>query len=103
MHGSTVWTSGIAGDFDYRNNVVAGANYVWVYQSGASAQSDAGGRRAQLPRASPKAPHERTRYKVVDSLFANNNTIAGTGTGARIEFADIDSSFLDRAGTKISD
>jgi hypothetical protein len=49
MYSSTVWTAGIADDLDYRNNVVDGAKYVWMYQSGALAEADASGRRAQLP------------------------------------------------------
>ena len=44
----------------------------------------------------------RIHYKVVNSYFANNRRIAGTGTGARIEFADIDSSFLEMSGTTIT-
>ncbi|MCC7174011.1 MAG: hypothetical protein IT159_02350, partial [Bryobacterales bacterium] len=98
MYGSTIWTAGIAGDLDYRNNVVDSANYVWIYQSGASAGADAAGGRAQLGGGSTP---ERTRYKVIDSLFANNKKQAGTGTGARIEFADIDASFLQMVGTKV--
>jgi hypothetical protein len=103
MYSSTVWTAGIAGDFEYRSNVVDSANYVWIYQSGASAQADAGGGRAQLPSAAQAKPQERTHYKVVDSLFANNKKLTGTGTGARIEFQDIDSSFLELVGTKVPD
>ncbi len=100
MYGSTVWTAGVAGDLDYRNNIADSARYVWIYQAGASAQSDAGGGRAQLPAQSPR---ERTHYQVADSLFAHNTRLAGTGTGARIEFADIDPSFLDLSGTRIID
>jgi hypothetical protein len=103
MYSSTVWTAGIAGDFEYRSNVVDSANYVWIYQSLASAQADAGGGRAQLPSAAKAKPQERTHYKVVDSFFANNKKLTGTGTGARIEFQDIDSSFLEWVGTKVSD
>lgn len=44
-----------------------------------------------------------TRYKIVDSFFAANKKLAGTGTGARVEFADTDSSFLEMVGTKLSD
>ena len=99
-YGSTVWTSGIAGDFEYRNNVVDSCNYVWIYQSGASARTDATGGRAQLP--GQAAAEQRQHYKVVNSLFANNKKLAGNGTGARIEFADIDPSFLDMAGTTVT-
>jgi hypothetical protein len=101
MYSSTVWTAGIASDFDYRNNVVDSANYVWIYQSGASAQADAGGGRTQLPGA--VSPQDRTHYKVVNSYFAANKKLAGTGTGARVEFADIDASFLEISGTKVVD
>jgi len=102
MYSSTVWTAGIASDFDYRNNVVTGANYVWIYQSGASAQADAAGGRASLPGGSASA-QERTHYKVVGSYFGGNKKLAGTGTGARVEFADIDPSFLELSGTQVVD
>jgi len=102
-YGSTVWTAGIAGDFDYQNNIVDSANYVWVYQGGLSAQADAIGRRAQLSDGSQAKPQERNHYKVVNSLFANNKKLAGAGTGARMDFADIDSSFLEMVGTRTSD
>ena len=99
-YGSTVWTSGIADDFDYRNNIVDGCNYVWIYQGRASTRADASGGRAQLPDGSQARPQEGNHYKVVDSLFANIKKLAGTG--ARIEFADIDPSFLEMVGTKVS-
>jgi hypothetical protein len=100
MYSSTVWTAGIASDFDYRHNVVDGANYVWIYQSGASAQADAAGGRAQI---SGGAPQQRAHYKVANSYFAATKKLAGTGTGARVEFADIDPSFLELSGTKMVD
>ena len=68
-------------------------------QSGASAQADAAGGRAQLPGGAQPA-QDRTHYKVVDSYFAGNKKLAGTGTGARVEFADIDPSFLEMSGTR---
>lgn len=104
LYGSAVWTAGIANDFDYRNNVVEGCNYVWTAQGGASALADAGGRggrqNAPTGAAQPQAP---LHYKVVDSYFANNRTLTGSGTGARLEYRDIDSSFLELVGTKISE
>jgi hypothetical protein len=99
LYGSAVWTTGIADEFDYRNNVVANCNYVWTYQGAASGQADAGGQRA----ASPAEPRGRNRYEVVDSYFANNRRLTGTGTGARLEYQDIDSSFLDLIRTTVSD
>lgn len=98
MYGSTVWASGIADDFDYRNNVVDSCNYVWIYQGIASARTDEAGGRATL---SGKTKTEN-RYKAVNSLFAHNKKLAGTGTGARIEFKDIDPAFLEMVGTKVT-
>lgn len=102
-YGSSVWASGIADDFDYRNNIVDSCNYVWIYQGRASTRADAGGGRAQLPDGSQSKQERGNRYKVVNSLFANNKKLAGTGTGARIEFAEIDTSFLEMVETKTSD
>ena len=99
LYGSAVWTAGIADDFDYRHNVVANCNYVWTHQGGASARADAGGQGAR----SPADAGGRNRYRVVDCHFANNRRLAGTGTGARLEYQDIDSSFLERIRTTISD
>jgi len=101
LYGSAVWTAGIADDFDYRNNVVTNSNYVWTYQGGASAAADAGGGRPGGPSATK--PQERNRYRVVDSLFAGNRRLTGSGTGARLEYQDIDPSFLELVGTKVSD
>lgn len=42
-------------------------------------------------------------YKVVDSYFAGNRRLAGSGTGARLEYTDIDPSFMDMTGTKVTD
>jgi hypothetical protein len=102
MYGSGVWTAGIAEDFDYRNNVVTNSNYVWTYQGGASAAADAAaGGRPGAPSAAK--PQERNRYRVVDSIFASNRRLTGSGTGARLEYQDIDPSFLELVGTQVSD
>jgi hypothetical protein len=103
VYGSGVWTAGIKDDFDYRNNVITNCNYVWTYQGGASALADAGGRGGRQGAASPAAPRELTHYRVVDSFFAANRRLSGSGTGARLEYADIDPSFLELAGTKVTD
>jgi hypothetical protein len=101
-YGSGVWTTEVADDFDFRNNVIANGNYVWTCQSGASARRDpdatgAGG-------GSPAAPDkQRTRYKVIDSLFAKNNKMACSGTGANLGFKDIDASFLELINTRVLD
>ena len=103
LYGSGVWTSGIANDFDYRNNVVANCNYVWTSQGGASALADAGGRGGRQTVATPSTPQLPVHYKVVDSFFANDRRLTGTGTGARLEYRDIDPSFLEMVGTTVTD
>jgi hypothetical protein len=102
VYGSGVWTAGIASDFDYRNNVVLNSNYVWTAQGTASAAADAAGARvgAAVPAAAPAAP---VSYKVVDSFFAANRRLAGSGTGARLEYADIDPSFLQLVSTTVTE
>lgn len=101
-YGSGVWTSEIADDFDFRDNVIANGNYVWTYQSGASAgrDPDAGTRGSSSPTAPEK---QRVHYKVVNSLFAANKKMASSGTGANLGFKDIDSSFLELIDTRVSD
>jgi hypothetical protein len=103
LYGSGVWTSGVANDFDYRNNVIANCNYVWTSQGGASSLADAGGRGGRQAAPASATPQQPLHYKVVDSLFASNRRLAGTGTGARLEYRDIDSSFLELVGTKVSE
>ena len=98
LYGSAVWTAGIADDFDYRNNVVANCNYAWTHQDAGSARADAGGQRA-----APAPSRGRSHYRVVDSYFANNRRLAGSGTGARLEYQDIDPSFLELVGTTVTE
>jgi len=106
VYGSAVWTTGIADDFEYRNNVVLNSNYVWTCQSGGSAAADpdaGGGGGAQPTAPSPAKPEADNHYMVVDSLFAANRRLAGTGTGARLEYEDIDPAFLELVGTTVLD
>ncbi|MGJ5820450.1 hypothetical protein [Paludibaculum fermentans] len=104
VYGSGVWTAGIKDDFDYRNNVIANGNYAWTYQGGASALADAGGRAGrQGGPPAPSAPRELVHYKVIDSYFAANRRVAGSGTGARLEYQDMDPSFLEMVSTKVTD
>lgn len=94
LYGSAVWTAGVADDFAYHNNVVAHCNYVWTHQDSASANADAGAKCA-----APTAPPARSHYRVVDSHFSDNRRLTGSGTGARLEYHDIDSSFLEMVRT----
>jgi hypothetical protein len=108
VYGSGVWTAGISSDFLYRNNVVDGGNYVWTAQGGASALADAGGRGGRPGAAAPAAPtptqpQAAIQYRIIGSYFANNRRLAGSGTGARLQYADIDPSFLTLVDTKVTD
>jgi hypothetical protein len=98
-YGSGVWTTENADDFVFRNNVIANGNYVWTYQSGALAQRDPDAKDGEKKAAEKKA----VQYKVIDSLFAGNKKMACSGTGANLGFKDIDSSFLDLVGTKVTE
>jgi uncharacterized protein (TIGR02246 family) len=101
-YGSGVWTTEIADDFIFRNNVFANGNYVWTYQSGAVARSDPDvGQGAE--KSSPAPEKQRAHYRVIDSVFAGNKKMTSSGTGASLGFKDIDSSFLDLVGTKVSE
>ena len=98
-----IWTSEIGPDFDFRNNIIANSNYAWVYQSATSAAADPdAGRRGTAPASASAQPHERVRYKAIDSLFTNNKAMAATGTGANLGFKDIDASFIELVNTRVS-
>jgi len=101
-YGSGVWTTEIADDFDFRDNVIANGNYVWTYQGGALAgrDPDAGTRGGGSTTTPEKQP---VHYRVVNSLFAGNKRMACSGTGANLGFKDIDASFLELINTKVSD
>jgi hypothetical protein len=87
----------------YVHPAVVNSNYVWTYQSGASASADAAGGRTGQTAPSLAKPQADNHYTVVDSLFAANRSLTGSGTGARLEYEDIDSSFLELVGTTVSD
>ncbi len=103
LYGSAVWTSGVANDFEYRSNVVSDSNYIWTAQGGASALADAGGRGGRQAAPATAQAKEAVHYKVIDSYLAHNRKLAGSGTGARLEYQDIDSSFLEMVGTKTTE
>jgi hypothetical protein len=93
LYGSSVWTSGIQSDFVYANNLVTGCNYVWTYQSAASAAADGAVKAA--------TPAPMIEYTVRDCYFAGNRQLTGSGTGARLEYKDIDSGFLRLQNTPV--
>lgn len=87
LYGSSVWTSGILGDFDYANNLVTNCNYVWTNQSATSAAADEG-----ADTDADEAP--ALTYAVNNCYLAGNRRLAGSGTGARLEYEDIDPGFM---------
>jgi len=103
VYGSGVWTAGIGNDFTYRNNVIDSCNYVWTARGGASARADAAGRGGRQAGAGSPQPAAPVSYQVIGSHFANNRRLAGSGTGARLECADIDPSFLKLSGTRVTE
>jgi len=111
-----VWTSGISNDFDYRNNVVANGEFVWIGQGARSAQAELeqlAGRAGGGPPAGGPPPGGRgrggqpegptppeARYTVRGSLFAGNRKFTGSGAGPALNFRDNDPSFLELVDTK---
>lgn len=111
-----VWTSGIANDFDYQNNVVSNGEFVWIGQGARSAQRELqqlggppnGASRPDgpppggpPPGAQPAGPPPH--YVVKGSLFAGNRKFTGSGAGPALNFRDNDPSFLELVGTKRTD
>jgi hypothetical protein len=106
-----VWTSGIANDFEYRNNVVANGEFVWIGQGAQSAQAElqqlaggagggppSGGRGRGGQPSGPTPPE--ARYTVRGSLFAGNRKFTGSGAGPALNFRDNEPSFLELIDTK---
>jgi hypothetical protein len=125
-YGSGLWTAGIAADFRFENNVVDDCRYAWTYQNAAAAppflynpdgtQSDIPSRGGAAADAAaeirgrgpapggrgPIPPGELIHYKVVNSHFGKNLSLAGSGTGATLGYVAIDPSFLDMVGSKVT-
>jgi hypothetical protein len=101
-YGCGIWTSGIANDFEYRNNIVANSNYVWIAQGAESARREAGQAGAESTNRRPqgRTPREPVHYRVQDCLFSGNKKFTGTGGGPALNFRDIDPGFLELIGTK---
>ncbi len=98
-YGCGIWTSGIANDFEFRNNIVANSFYIWIAQGARSARTEAG-QGGPGPGADSR---EAVHYKVIDSLFTGNKNFTGSGGGPALNFRDTDPSFLELIGTKKSD
>ena len=93
-YGCGVWTSAIANDFVFENNVIANGNYAWISQLG----RDPGQQEVK-----DTIPEEPILYQVNNSLFAGNKKLTGTGGGPQLNFKDIDPILLKFNNTKITD
>jgi hypothetical protein len=105
-YGSAVWTSSIDDNYVFRNNVIANSNYAWTWQNVKTATGDVTKPAGTTPNAPPPAPvadKVDSHYKVIDSIFAGNHKMAGSGTGARLGYIDLDPSFLEMIRTKVTD
>ena len=104
-YGCGLWTSGIANDFEFKNNIIANSAYAWIAQGGGAARGEAGqapgGGRAGRGGAAPQ--REPVHYKLYDSLFTGNKNLTGTGGGPAINAKPTDPSFLELVNSKVSD
>jgi hypothetical protein len=98
-YGCGVWTSGIANDLEFRNNIIADSFYIWIAQGARSARAEAG----QAGPGPGGDSREPVHYKVIDSLFTGNRRFTGSGGGPALNFRDSDPSFLELVGTRRSD
>ncbi len=92
-YGCGIWTSAIANDFDFRNNIIANGNYVWICQ----------GTRDPGQQEVATAKTESVHYKVYNSLFAGNLKFVGTGGGPALNFKAVEPTALELIGTKLSE
>ncbi len=95
-YGCGVWTSAIANDFVFENNVIANSRYAWISQLDRDqGQQEAAG--------IDKKVNEPILYQVNNSLIAGNQKITGTGGGPQLNFKDIDPVLLKFNNTKITE
>lgn len=95
-YGCGVWTSAIANDFVFENNVIANSQYAWISQLDRDrGQQELG--KVEINKSEP------ILYQVNNSLFAGNKKVTGTGGGPQLNFKDIDPILLKFNNTKIID
>lgn len=93
-YGCGIWTSGIANDFDFRNNVIANGNYIWISQLTRDRGQQVIG---EVAKSDP------IHYKVYNSLFAGNKKYTGTGGGPALNFKNIEPSILELINSTVTD
>ena len=92
-YGTGIWTSAIANDFDFDNNIIANGNYVWISQT----SRDRGQQEVENSQSS-----EPISYVAKNSLFAANKHYVGTGGGPALNFKDIDPSIIKLQNTEMT-
>lgn len=97
-YGCGVWTSAIANDFVFENNIIANSNYSWISQL--SRDSNQQVLKDTTKKETAVVP---ILYQVNNSLFAGNKKITGTGGGPQLNFKDIDPILLKFNNTKITE
>jgi hypothetical protein len=93
-YGCGIWTSGIANDFDFRNNIIANGNYIWISQLTRDRGQQVIG---------DVAKSEPIHYKVYNSLFAGNLKFVGTGGGPALNFKDVEPTILELINTQMTE
>lgn len=93
-YGCGIWTSAIANDFVFENNIIANNNYAWI------SQLDKDENQQELKDGKITEP---ILYQVNNSLFAGNKKMTGTGGGPQLNFKDIDPILLKFNNTKITE
>lgn len=92
-YGCGIWTSAIANDFDFDNNIIANGNYVWISQTSRDrGQQETGNTKSSEP----------ILYEAKNSLFAGNENYTGSGGGPALNFKDIDPSIIKLVNTSIT-
>lgn len=99
IYGSAVWTCGVKDDFEFRNNVVSGCNYVWTWQPASWARAVQQGQRVP----DSIRPEEMISYRVKHCYLAGNRRLFGSGVGARQQYQDLDPFWLKLESTRVVD
>ncbi|HQV67103.1 MAG: hypothetical protein IPO26_16775 [Saprospiraceae bacterium] len=95
-YGCGLWTSAIANDFIFENNVIANNNYAWISQLDRDENQ-------QVKKDNVPETPRTILYQVNNSLFAGNKKMTGTGGGPQLNFKDIDPILLKFNNTKITE
>lgn len=65
------WTTQPGDDFEFRNNIISGSQYAWIREGG------------------------RRHYKVINSVFARNKNLVGSGAEPALNFKSRDPAIME--------